>query len=207
MTLNTLNNIVDDILLLSENSVVTSGNQLSRIQIESWIHQYRALLIKQDIDKGRDINPQYVQHLRASVVAVPHRSNEKKADIRLPKLIDLHHGIGLVYVKEHDGNPIQISSATRSYYQNYRKFGSNLYIAFVRGDILYLKCDESLRHVHIGILAENPADVTECFNPDEEYPIPANMLPTLKDLIFKKEITDMRSAGTEKGIKIDGEPV
>jgi hypothetical protein len=171
------------------------------------VHQYRVLLIKQDLDKGRDINPQYVQHIRANVVAVPHREHEKKADYRLPKLIDLHHGIGLVYVKEHDGRPIQISTATRSYYQNYKKFGASLYLAFVRGDTVYLKCDDTLSHVHMGIIAENPTDVTECFNPDEEYPIPANMVPALKDMIFQKEIAAMRSDGVEKGIKIDGEPV
>jgi hypothetical protein len=207
MVLNTLNTITDDILSLANNAVVTSGEQLSRTQIHTWIHQYRALLIKQDIDKGRDINPQYVQHLKARVVPVDHRSHEHKADIVLPKLIDLHYGIGLVYVKEHDGKPIQISTATRGYYQQHRAYGKGLYIAFVRGDTVYLICSDELTHVHIGVLAENPADVFECFNPDAEYPMPINMIPTLKEMIFAKEIAVMQAASQQKGIKIDGEPV
>ena len=61
MKLNTLNTIIDDILLELRNSSVAESEHISRIQIEQWIHNYRAVLIKQDIDKGRDINPMYVQ--------------------------------------------------------------------------------------------------------------------------------------------------
>ena len=61
MKLNTLNTIIDDILLELRNSNIANTESISRIQIEQWIINYRTLLIKQDIDKGRTINPQYVQ--------------------------------------------------------------------------------------------------------------------------------------------------
>ena len=61
MVLNSLNAIIDDILLEIRNSDIAESDSISRIQIEQWIHQYRALLIKQDLDKGRAINPGYVQ--------------------------------------------------------------------------------------------------------------------------------------------------
>ena len=61
MEFNSLNNIIDDLLLLLRNNNISESENLSRIQIELWIHQYRALLIKQDLDKGRDINPDYLQ--------------------------------------------------------------------------------------------------------------------------------------------------
>ena len=63
MKLNTLNTIIDDILLELRNSNIANTESISRIQIEQWIINYRTLLIKQDIDKGRTINPQYVQTL------------------------------------------------------------------------------------------------------------------------------------------------
>ena len=61
MTFNSLNTIIDDIILTVRDSDVSESEKLSRIQIEQWIHQYRAYLIKQDLDKGRDINPEYIQ--------------------------------------------------------------------------------------------------------------------------------------------------
>ena len=50
-------------LLELRNSNIAESEQLSRIQIEQWILQYRTVLIKQDIDKGRDINPDYIQDI------------------------------------------------------------------------------------------------------------------------------------------------
>ena len=65
MVLNSLNAIIDDILLEIRNSDIAESESISRIQIEQWIHQYRALFIKQDLDKGRVINPGYVQIIRS----------------------------------------------------------------------------------------------------------------------------------------------
>ena len=63
--LGTLNTIIDDIMLILRQNNISESEQLSRIQIESWIHQYRSMLIKQDIDKNRDINPDYIQEITA----------------------------------------------------------------------------------------------------------------------------------------------
>ena len=57
MKLNTLDSIIDDILLELRNHNISESEPISRLQVEQWITQYRAVLIKQDIDKGRDINP------------------------------------------------------------------------------------------------------------------------------------------------------
>ena len=61
MTFNSLNAIIDDIYNILRDNNVSESENLSRIQVEQWIHQYRAYLIKQDLDKGRDINESYVQ--------------------------------------------------------------------------------------------------------------------------------------------------
>ena len=63
VTLNSLNTIIDDILLELRNNNISESENVSRIQIEQWITQYRAMLIKQDIDKGRDLNPDYIQSI------------------------------------------------------------------------------------------------------------------------------------------------
>ena len=49
--LGALDTIIDDILLELRNNNISESEQINRLQIEQWIIQYRAMLIKQDIVK------------------------------------------------------------------------------------------------------------------------------------------------------------
>lgn len=202
MKLNTLNTLIDDILLELRNSSVAESEHISRIQIEQWIANYRAVLIKQDIDKGRDINPMYIQtmpciHLdKVDTVA---GKIEYKSNIELPKLIDFHFRTGLVYVKDMYGNLIQLGHETKMRYQRYRKYTCGDYIAYIKNNRLYIEgSDNQLEWVEIGIIAENPADLNECFDPDSEYPVPAHMIPVIKDMIFSKELNIMHQMPSDE---------
>lgn len=202
MKLNTLNTIIDDILLELRNSSVAESEHISRIQIEQWIANYRAVLIKQDIDKGRDINPMYIQtmpciHLdKVDTVA---GKIEYNSNIELPKLIDFHFRTGLVYVKDMYGNLIQLGHETKMKYQRYRKYTCGDYIAHIKNNRLYIEgSDNQLEWVEIGIIAENPADLNECFDPDSEYPVPAHMIPVIKDMIFSKELNIMHQMPSDE---------
>ncbi|QOR56647.1 hypothetical protein [uncultured phage cr52_1] len=202
MKLNTLSSIIDDILLELRNSSVAESEHISRILIEQWIANYRAVLIKQDIDKGRDINPMYILtmpciHLdKVDTVA---GKIEYKSNIELPKLIDFHFRTGLVYVKDMYGNLIQLGHETKMRYQRYRKYTCGDYIAYIKNNRLYIEgSDNQLEWVEIGIIAENPADLNECFDPDSEYPVPAHMIPVIKDMIFSKELNIMHQMPSDE---------
>lgn len=197
-----LNNIIDDILLIVRNNNLSESEHLSRIQIEMWIAQYRSILIRQDLDKGRDINPMYIQtmpciHLdKVDTVA---GKIEYKSNIELPKLIDFHFRTGLVYVKDMYGNLIQLGHETKMKYQRYRKYTCGDYIAYIKNNRLYIEgSDNQLEWVEIGIIAENPADLNECFDPDSEYPVPAHMIPVIKDMIFSKELNIMHQMPSDE---------
>lgn len=195
MKLNTLNTIIDDILLRLRNSIVSESEHISRIQIEQWIHNYRALLIKQDVDKGRDINPQYVQIIKKvhldEIIESP-GSFEHVSEIELPKLIDFNYRSGLVGVTDMHWNQIQVGTMQKTKYQKYRKYGCSDYIAYVKDNRVYVEGDnDKLEYINLFVVAENPAEVEDCFNPDELYPIPANMIPVLIDMIFQKELNIM----------------
>ena len=202
MKLNTLNTIIDDILLELRNSSVAESEHISRIQIEQWIHNYRAVLIKQDIDKGRDINPMYVQtipcvHIDRIDSTAGHI--EYRSDIELPKLIDFHFRTGLVYVKDMSGNLIQLGNETKMKYQKYRKYTCKDYIAYLKNNRVYIEGGNNLLEwIELDIVAENPADLIECFDPDGPYPVPAHMIPTIKDLIFSKELNIMPKMPTDE---------
>ena len=201
VTFNSLNSIIDDIFLIYRDSNLSESENLSRIQVEQWIHQYRAYLIKQDLDKGRDINPQYVQTI--SPIHISKTSNcvggyNYISDDELPKFLDLHYGTGLVSVKDMDGHLIQVGTETKAIYQSNRKYTCSDYIAYLKNNHLYIKGPEHLEYVKIEGILEDPTKAGECFDYDETpYPVPANMIPTIKDLIFSKELNIMSKVPTD----------
>lgn len=195
MKLNTLNTIVDDILLQLRNSNIAESEHISRIQIEQWIANYRAILIKQDIDKNRDVNPMYVQVIpcvHLDKIDHVHGHTEYVSNIELPKLIDFHFRTGLVYVKDMFGNNIQLGNETKMKLQRYRKYTCKDYIAYIKDNrVLVEGNNNQLEWIELGVIAENPSDLNECFDPDAEYPVPAHMIPVIKDMIFTKELNIM----------------
>lgn len=199
--LNSLNAIIDGIFLQLRDNNISESENLSRIQVEQWIHQYRALLLKQDLDKGRDVNPQYVQilgPLHISKISDCVGGYLYKSDNKLPKFIDLHFGTGLVWVKDMNGNLIQVGTETKAKYQTSRKYTCNDYIAYQKGEYLYLGGPGYLEWIQIGGILEDPTKAEDCFDYDTTpYPIPANMIPVLKQMIFARELNIMLQMPTD----------
>lgn len=197
MKLNSLNTIIDDIILELRNNNISESEEINRNQIEQWIIQYRAMLIKQDIDKGRDLNPDYIQSIEnIHLSQVDFSSSESiltgkiryKTDIEIPNTLDFHFKSGIINITDLFGNEIQQSNKIRAQFQNSRRWTKNEYIAYKIGKHIYLDGPGELEYINIYLVAENPKDVESCMDPDAPYPIPVNMLPTLKELIFTKEI-------------------
>lgn len=191
----TLNELVDDILLEARNSNIAESEKLSRRQIELWIKTYRAFLIKQDLDKDRTINPLYTQTIRMHISKVEEDPEhfEYVGDDKLPKLIDFNYRPGVVSVKDSHGNLIQIGSETKMKFQKYRKYTCNDYIAYVKGDEIYVESRNNLiEYIDIEVIAEDPTETIMCYDPNEdEYPIPGAMWATIKQLIFARDIPTM----------------
>ena len=192
MTFNSLNTIIDDIMLTYRDFKLSESEDLSRLQVEQWIHQYRALLIKQDLDKGRDVNDQYVQSIRPlhiSKVSNCAGGFNYKSDKELPKFIDLHFGTGLTSIKDMNGNLIQLGTETKAKYQTSRKYTCADYIAYIKNNHLYLSGPEHLEYVEIQGVLEDPTAAGPCFDMDTTpYPVPANLIPIIKQMIFEREL-------------------
>ena len=82
---------------------------------------------------------------------------------------------------------------TQNVYPSYLTFFRPVsYTHLVKNNRIYLDGDSNqLEYITIGIIPENPADVADCFDPNAPYPAPAHMIPTIKDLIFSKELRIM----------------
>lgn len=191
----TLNELISDVLLEARNSNIAESEKLSRRQIELWIKTYRAFLIKQDLDKDRTINPLYTQTIRMHISKVEEDPEhfEYVGDDKLPKLIDFNYRPGVVSVKDSHGNLIQIGSETKMKFQKYRKYTCNDYIAYVKGDEIYVESRNNLiEYIDVEVIAEDPTETIMCYDPNEdEYPIPGAMWATVKQLIFTRDIPTM----------------
>lgn len=187
-----LNELVDNILLIARNSNITESEHLSRIQIEKWIIAYRAMLIKQDIDKGRDINELYlttIEPIHLDVVETVPGKIVYVGDRELPKLIDFNYKTGVVNVRDMYGNLIQIGNYTKAKYQKYRKATCKDYIAWVKNNKIYVEGDENeLEYISIDVIAEDPTELVDCFDPNADFPIPEAMIPRITSMILEREL-------------------
>lgn len=191
----TLNQLVDNILLIARNNNIAESEHLSRIQIEKWIIGYRAMLIKQDIDTGRDINELYL-----TTIEPIHLDREETVpgyftyvgDKELPKLIDFNYRPGVINVRDMFGNIIQIGSRTKAKLQKYRKATCKDYIAWVKNNRIYVDGDSNqLEYISVDVIAEDPTELNACFDPDNEFPIPSAMIPTITQMILERELRFM----------------
>lgn len=187
-----LNNLIDNVLQIMRNNNVAESEHISRHQISLWIHYYRAYLIKQWIDKDREIDEIFTQTLEPV-----HLDREEVApgkfvyvsEITLPKLIAFNNRSGVIAVRDMYGNIIQIGNQTKAKLQKYRKATCGDYIAWVKGDRVYVEGDSNqLEYISIDVIAENPEDLGDCFDPDGEYPVPASMVPTIVQMIMEREL-------------------
>lgn len=191
VTLNTLDSLIDDILEEARNGNISESESITRIQIEQWIHQYRALLIKQDLDKGRYTNPNYIQYYDALAYDLDTSPNNKTYYVlSLPKTIDLHFKSGLVSIYNIAKNQeIQLCPKSRIVHQAYKKYSKKETLCYLENDKLIVVSTFSYGNdmqLSIGGIFEDPSLVPG-FSSSNVYPIPANMIPTLKQLIFEKE--------------------
>lgn len=193
-----LNNLIDNILQIARNNNVVESEHLSRHQIALWIHYYRAFMIKQWIDRERlldDIDEMFIQTIEPIHLDKVETSPGKivyVGDRELPKLIKFNKRVGVVAVRDMHGNLIQLGSYTKAKLQKYRKATCADYIAWVKGNKIYVEGDSNLLEwISVDVIAEDPTDLGDCWDPDDEYPIPGAMIPTIVQLIMERELNVM----------------
>jgi len=202
----TLNTITTDLLNIIRGSQLTQSEPISKRQLEAWVHEYRAKLIKQDLDKGKMLNPDYTQSLRAleleevdeaegTTVSTDYKTFRTK--LQLPNTLDLNFKSGLSYVGTITGQEIQFGSEAKSRWQEYKKYTTNDRIAYLKDSYVYVTNDRDIRYITVRGVFEIPPEVSHLDNPNESvtdvtenspYPIPINMIPTLKQMILQGEL-------------------
>lgn len=202
----TLDTITTDLLNIIRNFNVSRSEDISKRQLEMWVHQHRALLIKQDIDKGKLPNPDYIQTIPSLQLEVVDESEGGdietnsyilRTELEIPNTLDFNFKSGFTYIGTIDGHEIQFIPEGRRKWQQYKKYTKNDNLAFLRDNKLYLIYPKPIHQITVRGIFEVPTEVMNIVNPhhtpteggwSDPYPIPINMLPTLKEMILKKEL-------------------
>ena len=194
-----LRELVDNIIQIARNSNVVESEHLSRIQVEKWIMQYRLLLLKQEIEKKKNSLDE-IDDMYLTTIEPIHLDRTEPVpgyyqyvgDKELPKLINFHNRVGVVNVRDMFGNLIQLGSRTKAKYQKYRKATCKDYIAWVKDNKIYVDGDSNqLEYISVDVLAEDPSEIKDCFDPDAEFPLPADKIPMVTQMIFENELKYM----------------
>jgi hypothetical protein len=211
----TLATITQDLLLIIRGSQLSQSEPISKRQLEAWVHEYRAKLIKQDLDKGKLLNSNYVQTLQAleleevdeaqgTIVDTDYQIFRTK--LQLPNTLDLNFKTGFTYIGTLTGQEIQFSSESKSRWQEYKKYTPCDRVAYLKDSYIYVINDRDLRYITIRGVFEIPSEISHLNNPNESvtdvtenspYPIPINMIPTLKQMILQGELGIMAQAPSD----------
>jgi len=220
ITFITLDKIITDLLNVIRGSKVSQSETITRRQIEEWVNEYRAILLKQDLDKGKMPNPDYIQELPGVAMEVVDKSDEvvlkskeymMKTSLDIPKTIDLNNKSGIMYVGTIDGREIQFVPESRARWQQYKRFTYDDPLAFLRNNRIYIHCVTPIQYITVRGVFEIPTEAGNFSNTnatsstllyDAAYPIPANMVPILKEMILSKELGIMAQAPSDN--KNDG---
>lgn len=225
----TLRTITTDLLNIIRASNISASETISIRQLEDWVHQYRAILLKRDLDKGKKPNPDYIQTISnlkvekvdlvgddVTSMGVESGSFIYRTILELPNTIDLNFSSGLTYVGTPTGDEIDLVPEGRSMWQQYKKFTPNNKLVFLRDKHLYIVNSEALEFLTVRGIWENPAEVGRFINPitekpyfnlDSKYPMPSNLVPALKDMIVQKELKIEASAPTDNRNDNNNNPV
>jgi hypothetical protein len=220
ITFITLDNIITDLLNIIRGAKVTQSETITRRQVEEWVNEYRALLIKQDLDKGKMPNPDYIQEIPGLLLEVVDLSKEvdlqshmyqMRTILAVPKTVDLNFKAGLMYVGTIDGREIQLVPEGRAKWQQYKRFTANNPLAFLRNGRIYINSVTPLNAITVRGVFQVPTEVGNFINPNSDvvtmgyrdaYPIPSNMVPVLKEMILSKELGVMAQSPSDN--KADG---
>lgn len=204
MSMFSLGTIIDDILLIVRNNNISESEDFSRAQIAAWVMHYKALLTKQKLDEEDDelAENDDIRDSFAKVAGPLKLVDKKSADCTplfakltekgLSDLLDDNPNY-IISVFDQSHCPIQYMHGLRRHFHYFRKYtGGNLTWCIdpnenkieVNG---YEDCNQ-LRYIYVKYISSGK---TEDGDYDEEQDIPGWMIPQIKELIFKNELSFM----------------
>lgn len=194
---------------------LTDDVNISPREVAWEIDTARALLLRNELNKNRTIDPNIIQDLgcvemetadRAECCDVSTGCLIVRTKLEIPKAVELHNSTGIVRVGSVDKLERDFSfiSYGRAKFAGSGKYNQNMIYAFLHNKRIYLvsKSDKVkfINYINVAGVFENPDDTAvftncageTCYTEDSEYPINTWMIPSLQDMVLNKFINTLR---------------
>ena len=221
----TLNQAIYELRDIIRRNNLFDDDRLDDRLLKHWVHNQRALWIRNDINKNRSIDEQVIQTLGCVALEVADRSScpsfttgysvlQTAEDI--PKVIELNRSDGIIEVGPVDriARPFSYVNINRARFGGNGRFNSTIIFAFryhlkmlvISKDMQSESFLKYLRYLKIRGLFENPETVATfthvsgdaCYTEDDDYPMNTWMWNYIRDNIIKANFELLVSAPVDK---------
>jgi len=202
-----LDQIAYNILNLARGGDSSDDDRLTLRQIKFWIKSYRAKNISVFTDYGKDIDPQLIQDMGCVTLTEVDKAQSSTAKwgcnigtATLPSIVDLPKNRGLVFVGLMDKQtPIEIVTGSTIAYLRDSRITGNIPRAYIIGNTLYVDTPSTniLKYINVRGVFDDPNEIQTCTlagvctylrDDQDDYPIPARMIPLITQEILQKEL-------------------
>jgi len=221
----TLNQLVYDLINLLRGGGTTDDDMLGRRQVAFWIINTRALLIRQDYDKGRTISDNIIQTISCLPVEQIDASmcpciitagcNIMRSVSQIPKPIETAQKDLIIRISPPVINqrPYSLINFHRSLWIGMNKYTRHGGKAFYKDRYIYLmNVDPSVSFVSVDAVFEDPRELANynacnnapCYDDNSNFPISRWMVELMKKMIVDTDIKVLLN--TPSDMKNDAAP-
>jgi len=221
----TLNEAIYELRGIIRRENLYDDDRLDDRLLKHWVHNQRALWIRNEMNKPRSVDEQIIQNLGCIPLEVADRSacpqfttgySVLQTDRDIPKTIELNNGDGIIEIGPVDRIARRFSYVNihRARFAGEGRWNKKIIFAFRWGERLLLMSKDMesgsflkyMRYLNVRAVFENPEDVarfvhqdgTPCYTPDDEYPMNNWMWDYIRDMIIKTNFQLLTTAPTDK---------
>lgn len=217
-----LRTLIDDILLIVRNNNISESEDLSRMQIASWILAYKKSLLKARKDRDKqssedieeDTSLSELLETKGPLELVFEESFDKTTLFRrrtknkIPTLLDKDKS-NIVSVQDQDGCVIQYMSELRKHYHKFRKYTHEELTYWYENGYVYIHGTEDygqLKYIFVTGLFSGDDDLDNPDLDEDDIKIPGWMIPDIKKSIMDNELSFMlqRISDDDNNSTLDG---
>jgi len=202
----TLNEIAYNLLNLVRGGRSNQDEHISLEQIKFNIRHYRAMFIRRDYAKNgfnsrhveQDLGCVHLEPVDASKCCnLPASCSVYRTKKHIPRTIRYNFEEAISYVGDVYGTgTIPLVNPNTIKWLPYDKYTNKKLKAYMIGDYMYIYNAEGLESINIRGVFEDPRDVSrfnecikgDCYNDDEEYPVPLDMLNLINSGLINGEL-------------------
>ena len=222
------NEIVMDIMSIKRGQL-SDDDIGDKRQFEFWLNNTRALLIRQDNNKGRSLTENIIQDLGCVELETADVSEccdleygcvIKRTKLELPRPIELSQSDAILRVATIDktSKPFTFVPYEQFVFSGNGRFNKYQIFATYRNNRVYLSSSNGItlngmRWINIRGIFEDPreakaftrCDGTPCYNNDSEYPMSTWMIEAVKKMILDTNIKAMLTIPADTSNDASGE--